>query len=1075
MQKVHASLYFVRIMQNYITIFQKTILSLNEAQRQAVETLEGPVMVVAGPGTGKTQILAARIGNILLNTDTPPYSILCLTYTDSGAIAMRRRLSEFIGPAAHRVHIHTFHGFCNMVIQENRHLFGNWDLQPVSDLEKVQFFKEHIDKFDKDHPLKRFAADAYFEKGRMASLFDMMKKEDWSPEMLCQKADSYIADLSNRDEYVYKKANAAKGIKVGDIKQAAIDKEVEKMTLLKAAANEYPRFETRMRNNNRYDFNDMILWVLKAFDQHPDLLLRYQEQFLYMLVDEYQDTSGAQNELLFKLASYWDEPNLFVVGDDDQSIYKFQGANIENILRFREKYPSTLVIALTENYRSTQPVLNAAQGLIGNNMERLVGFIDGFSKDLTSANPSLMELTEKPQVLAFPNDVQEAAFIAGRIMEAKLHGEKLDEIAVVYRSHKQAENLIKFLQLKQIPVNARRKVNVLKEPLIMQLITVLNYLAFETRLPNSGEHFLFEIFHYHLYNISPLSVAKLSADIYRANTEKRGKSVTWREHIQARAHAHVPSLFPEPGADTAIEDIKKIADRLEDSIKEVQNLTLPSLVEYVINHCGFLAFAMQAPDRMWQMQLLSTFFDYVQSESQRHVKINLQQLTDTLDTMMAEGIELSINKVQSDANGVHFISAHAAKGLEYDTVYLMGCNADRWEKSRNPNNSYKLPDTLIMQSGDDTEEDRRLFYVAMTRAKRHLCISYHAARDNKETEESRFVTEVRQALDLDKSVYTHADQELVLEYQYQVLRLADEVQMLLPEKDYIDSLLEKFQMSPTSLSAYLKCPVGFYYTQLIRVPSAINEYAAFGNAVHATLDWLFREMRNRNNVFPDKQEMLSNFRFQMRRLEADFTEEQYKRRLEYGEKILPPYYDLNIHTWNKTAVTEHNLRNIELNGIPLKGKLDKIEFEGNTAIVVDYKTGKYDNAKKKLVRPSPAPNPDKFEEVHGGDYWRQAVFYKILIDNYPQKSWKVQSARFDFVEPESKSGAYFNEPVYITAEDERMVKAQIHTAWQQIQNHEFSKGCNKKDCEWCNFVKSFPEEFSKKPVGTEVEQEREDF
>ena len=164
-----------------------------------------------------------------------------------------------------------------------------------------------------------------------------------------------------------------------------------------------------------------------------------------------------------------------------------------------------------------------------------------------------------------------------------------------------------------------------------------------------------------------------------------------------------------------------------------------------------------------------------------------------------------------------------------------------------------------------------------------------------------------------------------------------------------------------------------------------------------------------------------------------------------------------------------------MGGIPIKGKLDKIEFEGNTAIVVDYKTGKYENAKKKLVRPNPDGNPDKFEDKYGGDYWRQAVFYKLLIDNYPQKSWKVQSARFDFVEPDSKSGQYFNEPVYITSDDERAVKAQISYAWERIQAHDFTKGCNDKDCEWCNFVKSLPEAFSKKTVVAETDEERERF
>src|ERR1700741_2798917 len=162
-------------------IFIEILNTLNTEQRLAVDTIEGPVMVVAGPGTGKTQILAARIGNILLNTDALPHNILCLTYTESGAVAMRKRLFEFIGKDAYRVNIFTFHGFCNSVIQENRHLFGHWDLQPISDLEKTLLYKEHIFELPSGSILKREIGDTYYEKVRMESLFDLMKKEDYTP------------------------------------------------------------------------------------------------------------------------------------------------------------------------------------------------------------------------------------------------------------------------------------------------------------------------------------------------------------------------------------------------------------------------------------------------------------------------------------------------------------------------------------------------------------------------------------------------------------------------------------------------------------------------------------------------------------------------------------------------------------------------------------------------------------------------------------------------------------------------------------------------------------------------------
>src|SRR6202008_2397239 len=168
---------------------------LNEPQRIAVDQIEGPVMVIAGPGTGKTQILAARIGKILLDTDTDPSNILCLTYTDAGVIAMRRRLLEFIGPDAYKVGIYTFHAFCNDVIQENLSLFEKTSLDPISELEKIQLFKELIDSFPKNHPLKRYRGDVYFEVNNLQTLFSTMKKEGWAPAFISDKIDEFLADL----------------------------------------------------------------------------------------------------------------------------------------------------------------------------------------------------------------------------------------------------------------------------------------------------------------------------------------------------------------------------------------------------------------------------------------------------------------------------------------------------------------------------------------------------------------------------------------------------------------------------------------------------------------------------------------------------------------------------------------------------------------------------------------------------------------------------------------------------------------------------------------------------------------
>lgn len=266
------------------------------------------------------------------------------------------------------------------------------------------------------------------------------------------------------------------------------------------------------------------------------------------------------------------------------------------------------------------------------------------------------------------------------------------------------------------------------------------------------------------------------------------------------------------------------------------------------------------------------------------------------------------------------------------------------------------------------------------------------------------------------------------------------------EREFVDRLLEKFVMNVTALNNYLKCPLEFYYKNLVRIPSPKNEATEFGSAIHHALNELFRKMQNNDQQFPPKEEFIEDFQWWMKRHRESFTKEQYDRRIEAGPDILANYYDRYVKSWNKIVSTERNIINVIVNEIPLRGKLDKLEFDGKCVNVVDYKTGDPDKAKPKLQPPS-----DK--EPNGGDYWRQAVFYKILVDNYERRGWKVVSTEFDFIEPDKKK-SYKKDKIYITPQDIDLVLEQIKTVWNKIQDHDFYMGCGKQDCHWCNFVKT---------------------
>ncbi len=1019
--------------------FLEVYTGLNKEQKKAVDTIEGPVMVIAGPGTGKTQILGARIGKILLDTDAQPDNILCLTYTDAGAVAMRKRLLGFIGADAYKVHIYTFHAFCNNIIQDNLSLFEKTSLDPVSDLERIDLFKQLIDSFPKNHPLKRYRGDVYYEIGNLQNLFSNMKKEGWTPGHINERIDAYLSEIETRDEFVYKRAY--KQFKAGDKKENKIAEERERMEKLRAAVNEFDRFQLLMRNRNRYDFDDMINWVIKAFEEHPSLLMRYQEQFLYILVDEYQDTSGTQNKIVELLINYWEQPNVFVVGDDDQSIYRFQGANVENMTALAKRYEEDLVkVVLTNNYRSTQPILDIAKTLIDRNQERLIKQMPGLSKDLISSNGKLNGITDPPKIKEYESMRQEMIGICLEVEALLAKGMAPGKIGIIYKENKYGEALAQFFKEKQIPVYSKRNLNLLEIPLAQKIILFLKYLAAEWDTPFGGEEMLFQILHFNWFGIPAMEIAEITAKV--ADLKYGANKTSLRKQIREKANAPAADLFsPAPAKGFALVSIA-----IENLIAAIANSSLINLVEQVIQQTKVLGWIMQSPDKHWHLQVLSGLFEFIKEEARRNPSLSLEQLVNIFSLMEKEDLALPLVQVSGTEKGVNLMTAHGSKGLEFEAVFFAGCNASNWEKKRKPGGGYQLPDTMFSTAPVHSEEEelRRLFYVALTRAELQLQISFSRFKnDGKPLEPTMFLAEILEEHSLGIQPIALSQDALsefaLLDFETE---LAPEIAKM--EADFVSRMLEKFVMNVTALNNYLKCPLQFYYQNLVRVPSGKSEATEFGSAVHYALEKLFSKMQEQEK-FPELRVFIDDFEWYMHRHRENFTKEEFNRRMEQGQIVLTDYYQYYINSWNKVVAVERSIRNVVVEGVPLKGKLDKLEFDGTNVNVVDYKTGDLEKARKKLLAPD-----DK--EPNGGDYWRQAVFYKILVDHYDQKNWKVVSTEFDFIEPDKKK-QFKKEKIVINPADMTTVTQQIKTVWKKIQDRELYTGCGKSDCHWCNFVK----------------------
>lgn len=1025
----------------YEAAFQSEYEKLNPEQQEAVDTIYGPVMVVAGPGTGKTQILALRIANLLRSdAQVAPQNILCLTYTDEGKKNMRDRLFRLVGAeTAQYIQVHSYHSFCNEIIQQNLSLFNKDELEPISDLEKIQYIKDILTNLKKGNRLynpKNPSSNASY----LLNLVSKMKQENWTSEYLNNQIQDYIEHLKNDPSSISSQGKTKGKIKVD------VQKSIESYEKTLDAVKLFDAYATKMNEHHRYDFDDMINWVIALFDTNQDVLWAYQERYQYLLVDEFQDTNGSQMKLIDQLCNYDSAPNVFVVGDDDQSIYRFQGASIENMQQFQRKYQQAGLkeICLKTNYRSPQGILNYAKNLIECAEQRLVNTNPNLDKNLLSFRTLNEKLDANPQLLSFHNPRYEKIYIASEIKKLIDAGVKPNEIAVLYYDNESCLQLAEYLKKLNIPYFSRKQMNLLDETIAMQVMNILRYIDAERSNPYSADHLLFEILHYNYFHISSLEIAKASILSYQKASENRSQQYSFRRYLQELCSSSSPTLFDTTASDSLI----RVARILEAFIQKSFNLSLLQLLDHILQECDIITYVLQSENKFEYMESLTAFFDFAKDECHRNTEMGIHELVDLIDIMKENDILLPLTRLYGHEDAVRLFTVHASKGREFDYVFLAGLTKEKWEKRKSPS-SIKFPPTVFESavSGKDHDELRRMIYVALTRAKKQLHVSYfNLDAKGKENEKSQFLYEIFG--DKPEESKPHLSNEIILEFETIQPEVSSEVKVNAIEKEYVDRQLQGFELNVTALNNYLKCPLHFYYNTIIKIPSAMAENMSLGSAVHYALEKLFSKMKEQNKEFPPKEYAIDMFSYYMRRNKEKFSIDGFKQKLEYGIDILSGLYDQRVNQWHKFVDVEYKINALLDNEIPIKGFLDKVEYHSQNEItVVDYKTGDLDSEyhKKKLKKGEPGT------DNIGGDYWRQAIFYKLLFDYNKTKSYTVREAMYEFVEPSKKTNK-LPEPVYFSFQKEEvdMVKQQIKDTWTKIQNHDFYTGCGDKECEWCN-------------------------
>lgn len=998
------------------TKFNELYATLNAGQREAVDVIEGPVMVIAGPGTGKTQILTLRIANILQKTDTAPENILALTFTEAGVHAMRKRLVEIIGTPGYAVSIHTFHKFANDIIrrypEEFPNIIGAEHITEVEQIKKI----ENIILASSFKDLKPYGEPLYYLRDILRAI-SQLKREAITPEKFARLIKKELADFEQIPDLFHEKG-AHKGKMKG--MYTDVQKQLRKNQEL---ATVYAAYEDALRESRSYDYNDMIVQVIQALEANEDLLRTLQEQYQYLLVDEHQDTNNAQNRILELLSSFHPDPNLFVVGDEKQAIYRFQGASLENFLYFKNLYPSARLVVLEENYRSTQSILDSAHGIIAS------------AKKLSAKASHAEAAHKKIELFVFSRPDEESYFIAADIkqrIEGKSAKEKVNpaEIAVLYRDNRDAFSVAAMLERLAVPYIIESDQDVLRDRDIRKLITLLYAVA-----GVSDDEKIGAALHIDFLGLDPL-------DVYIVIREAHKRRMQIVRLMRTRA------VLAEIGVGN-IDAMLRRADDFTAWNKLAHNEEILKSVETIVRDSGCLAHIVKSPDAIEKIQKLQALFDEMTRLVEEHKEYSLVDFLVYLTTLASHNLLIKSGITAKNTSRVRLMTAHKSKGQEFEYVYIVNAHDGHWGNRRN-RDKIKIPASVFSKSGiklpedEDNHDERRLFYVAITRAKKDVIITY-ATQNTSGAEQlpSLFIQDIDPELvDIkDPSPYETALKD------DQSIRFAPRVSGApsIKEKEFVISILEEKGFSVSALNRFLNCPWDYFYNDIVRLPRVRGVAERYGTAVHAALQDLFDALRKNEIPGDAKQFMLDRF---VSYMEAEpLTTQQIKECVERGTNALSGYYDTYHTSWNTNALTEFNIPGVMLGDIKLGGKIDKLEmvspsatFEtGGEVNVVDYKSGK-------------AKSSNALSGVNKGSTGnekRQLVFYNLLLDNFENKKYTMVSGDIDFLEPDEKK-KYKREPFVITDKDKEELSALIKDTVHTIRTLGFwNDRCDDKDCGYC--------------------------
>lgn len=994
----------------------KNIIKPNSKQQQAIDILNGQVMLLAGPGTGKTFTVIHRIEKMLAD-GVEPSSILCLTFSDAAASEMRQRLIKKMGVVASAVDIYTYHSFCNDLIKTYPDKFEMTSgVKLITDAEKISIMKECID----DANLEFFVpsrADRYFFTKNFISYVEKLKTQRVSKDeyMACIDTNPMLMPrYKELESEIYEREQA------GNTKNKTRYNELEKIkTNIEKAKELWTLFElysTKMINKNLIDFSDMINLVLTSFEEDSQFLSEVSNKYKYFLVDEYQDTNDLQNQIIFNLLDGNDEKNIFVVGDDDQIIYGFQGAKSDNIENFLTKYPNTTVICLEENNRSTQTILDFSNLIVNqdeNRLENNLYFKEKYniSKKLTAKNPKIIVKDKKIKRIQFGEILQEFNYIVDDIktliesdFAPKTDEDKIDysQIAIISKKRAELQTFAELLKGKNIPFQIDEGKSIFA---IRSTILIYFYIkAMNNYLTSSDK--LFGLLLSEPFKIDQQDYNKILEEKRLWKKDESSDFITLMRNLNGWKNPEKITKFLET------------FDYLQDY---ASSNNLRNAVVEIINRTGLLTYFYKSGKNRSEnlagiRKIISEATDFQNSDSTK----NLSDFVKYLDDCFENEIDINLDKDSVVQNAVQLMTYHGSKGREFEYVYLPNLISSNWEDFR-MSGEYKLitedvPDKDAAQAKKDSEL-LKLLFVGITRAKHTLTISFADSNNGKAQQITKYL-EPTANYDFDSEQFECSADDLTTEFYRSVSSDVFDNQKAF--KNEIEERVKSVVLSPSRLNDYLSCPRKFFYVKVlgIDVEEADWDGANFGTLIHSLLERAVKVAKE--SAYPTLEEILEKFRLGMDGMKFS-SEAKKEKYFKQGQKLLTNYYPyFSQIPISRITDIEFSFYGVDVDGDFITGKIDRIEKNSDgTFELYDYKTGNYTSEKKI------APNEEK------QNYFNQLCFYKYAYEKLTGN--KVSKVGIIYVENHEKSV-----DKYLTDDDMKYIETLIKDTYQNIKALKFN-------------------------------------